>query len=211
MKNLTIFHQTSKCNGKIFGWGIEFERSLVSYGCYGISSSEKFMKNQYKSQCVNGLPNLWKMDWFWQCVKATMAWEVAFTFLFHLRSQPDINYRWKVLNIEQYMFKKRLLHSLKKFDDLWSLLKGIILWYIWIDRNDLVFTSAGCHRKRIERAIWEGLLDLGLLEWQHTMKMVKIHLEDEGRISRRFDQVWCPHHVICLGAQNKVVLYSAHW
>lgn len=85
-------------------------------------------------------------------------------FLFHLRSQPDINYRWKILNIEQCMFKKRLPHSLKKFDDLWSLLKGITLIYIWIDCNDLVFTSARWHRKKIERATWEGLLDWGLLE-----------------------------------------------
>jgi len=27
-----------------------------------------------------------------------MAWEIAF-FLFHLRSQPDVNYRWKVDNV----------------------------------------------------------------------------------------------------------------
>jgi hypothetical protein len=93
------------------------------------------------------------MHRFWQCVKAKMAREIAFTFLFHLRSQPDINYRWKILNIEQYMFKKRLPHSLKKFDDLWSPLKGITLRYIWIDCNELVFTSVRCHRKRLRELL----------------------------------------------------------
>jgi hypothetical protein len=68
-------------------------------------------------------------------------------FLVHLRSQPNVNYRWKVLNIEQCMLKKRLSHSLKKFDDLRSLLKDIILWYIWIDRNDLVLTSANAIKR----------------------------------------------------------------
>jgi hypothetical protein len=52
------------------------------------------------------------------------------------------------------------------------------------------------HIKRIERATWEVLLDYGHLEWQHTMKMVKIHMKDEGRILKGFDKVWCPHHVI---------------
>jgi hypothetical protein len=87
------------------------------------------------------------MHWFGQSVKAKMAWEIGFTFLFHLRSQPDVNYRWKVLNIEQCMLKKRLSHSLKKFDNLQSLFKDIILWYIWIDRNDLVLTSANAIKR----------------------------------------------------------------
>jgi hypothetical protein len=35
-----------------------------------------------------------------KCIKVKMAWEIAFTFLFDISSPPNINCRWKVLDIK---------------------------------------------------------------------------------------------------------------
>ncbi len=88
---------------------------------------------------------------FQQCVKVKMAWEIASTFLFHL---PNVNYKWKVLSIKYFLFNKKVLHNLKKFDYLQSLLKGIT--FQQIDCNDLIFISVRWHRKNIELTIQEG-------------------------------------------------------
>jgi hypothetical protein len=55
----------------------------------------------------------------------------------------------------------------------------------------------------------ESILDYGILEWQHIMKMIKKQSKEEGELLEIFNKVWWPH-VICAwdGQENQAVLLT---
>ncbi len=65
-----------------------------------------------------------------------------------------------------------------------------MLWCIRIKRNDLVFNNNRWHRVRLVRAICEGLIDHGRLEWQHTLLQIKRCPEDECRLLEKFERLF---------------------
>ncbi len=52
--------------------------------------------------------------------------------------------------------------------------------------------------------MWDGLLDYGRLEWQHTLQKIERKLTNEASLLEAFDKVWGPHHVICAKDELKV-------
>jgi hypothetical protein len=54
---------------------------------------------------------------------------------------PHMKYTHGPLSLEQCLTNKRLPNNLKNFSYLWSLLWGVVLWCIGIERNDLVFND----------------------------------------------------------------------
>lgn len=77
-----------------------------------------------------------------------------------------------------------------------------MLWCIRIKRNDLVFNNNRWHRVRLVRAICEGLIDYGRLEWQHTLLQIKRCPEDECRLLEKFDWLFVVLVSVCNGFLN---------
>jgi hypothetical protein len=76
-----------------------------------------------------------------------------------------------VFNIEHYLFNKRLPCNFKKFRTfLWSLLHGVTLWYIWIERKIHCSQWNSWHEGRLAKVMWERLLDYGKPEWQYMLQ-----------------------------------------
>jgi hypothetical protein len=55
-------------------------------------------------------------------------------------------------------------------ENIWSFLRGITLWFIWIDCNDLVFNNVRWDGCRIQKTIWDALLDYGHVAWRWCVK-----------------------------------------
>lgn len=49
-------------------------------------------------------------------------------------------------------------------------------------RNELIFNGNRWHKTKIERVVWESLLDYGRLSGSGLCLLIKKHLDDEGRI-----------------------------
>jgi hypothetical protein len=62
-----------------------------------------------------------------------------------------MDYVSKALSFEQCLFNKRLLKSLKRFNYLWTLLRGVILWSIRIERNDIALNNSKQHDAKLEK------------------------------------------------------------
>jgi hypothetical protein len=52
--------------------------------------------------------------------------------------------------------------------------------------------------------MWDGLLDYGRLEWQHTLQKIKRKLTNEASLLEAFDKLWGPQHLICARDGPKV-------
>jgi hypothetical protein len=55
--------------------------------------------------------------------------------------------------LKHNIFTIKELRKFKGVKGLWSLLRGIILWVLWIERNDLVFNGEWWHAQKIHNLI----------------------------------------------------------
>jgi hypothetical protein len=101
------------------------------------------------SSCVPVTPQTF-VHKFWLFPRARKAWEMAFTIMYRSKTMPYMKYTHEPLSLEQCLTNKRLPNNLKNFSYLWSLLWGVVLWYIWIERNDLVFNDIRWHNSKLE-------------------------------------------------------------
>jgi hypothetical protein len=90
---------------------------------------------------------------FWLFTRARKAWEMDFTIMYWSKTLPHMKYTHEPLSLEQCLTNKRLPNNLKNFSYLWSLLWGVVLWCIWIERNDLVFNGSIWHNSKPESII----------------------------------------------------------
>lgn len=71
-----------------------------------------------------------------------------------------LNFNWK-----QGLFNDRLPRRFQPVQAIWELLRGVILWTLWIEPNDLVFNGSKWHQHKALHTIWLGLVDYGRLAW----------------------------------------------
>jgi cytochrome b subunit of formate dehydrogenase len=77
---------------------------------------------------------------FWDCPKAkAAAWEWAFTIIHSVSDPPQRRRRKKAFDVKQCLFTKKLLKVYRQFSCIWMLVTGLVLWVIWLDRNDKIF------------------------------------------------------------------------
>jgi len=100
--------------------------------------------------------------WFFSIV--ITAWEFAFSFFFQLQLPLNIIISEKALKFEQCLFIKHLFNKVKKFSSLWTLLRGVTMWAIWNERNDLIFNNNMWHEAKLRKILWERLIDYRKLE-----------------------------------------------
>ncbi len=85
-------------------------------------------------------------------------------------------------SLEQCLFNKKLPSKFTKFYLLWSLIRGVTLWSIWLERNDLNFNGARWPHNKLKKVMWDGLLNYSRLEWQHTLQKIKRKLTNEASL-----------------------------
>jgi len=71
--------------------------------------------------------------------------------------------------------------------------------------NDLIFNDSRWHDSKLKKGNGESILDYGILEWQHIMKMIeKKHSKEEGRLMELLNKVWCPPMSFVHGMGGKI-------
>jgi hypothetical protein len=65
----------------------------------------------------------------------------------------------RALKLEQCLFNKRLPSKINvmRFNIVWSLMRGVTLWAIWLECNDLVFQNVRWHEAKLWNIMWQGL------------------------------------------------------
>jgi hypothetical protein len=79
---------------------------------------------------------------FGSAPEAVRAWEFAFSSLYRFKFPPHSKGSLENPRVwSTVLFNNPLPSRVKKLSAVWSLLKGVTLWAIWIERNELVFND----------------------------------------------------------------------
>ncbi len=77
---------------------------------------------------------------FWDYLKAKATWEWAFTITHSLLDPPQRR-RKKAFDARECLFTNKLPNAYRQFSCIWTLVKGLVLWATWLDRNDKIFNN----------------------------------------------------------------------
>lgn len=91
--------------------------------------------------------------------------------------------------LKHNIFTIKELRKFKRVKGLWSLLKGITLWVLWIERNDLVFNGEWWHVQKIHNLIWKSLFEYGRVDWERCVVKIKKFPNVEHKKLMAFDNV----------------------
>jgi hypothetical protein len=58
--------------------------------------------------------------------------------------------------------------------------------------------------KKLNRCIWEGLLDHDRVEWARALNDIARSPTVKQTFLKEFDETWCLHHAICAKDGHKV-------
>ncbi len=144
------------------------KKKLASFGLFGTrpcvplnlwKAKADGLINQGYLLCKNGEESI--MHWFLECKYAQRVWDYMKTIVCELVNgvkpfQLAFPMQWK-----HATSTTRVPKHLHHVENIWSSFKCIILWSIWIEHNDLVFNNVRWDGFRIQKAIWDALLDYG--------------------------------------------------
>ena len=109
--------------------------------------------------CNAGLPKT-LLHQFHQCNITIHAWRYAMTLLFsYANIQPHREGCWPGLTWQQCLIGSPLPNRLQVGKNMWSLLRGSVLWITWLDRNAFYFNANSWPTQELEQVIWEALKD----------------------------------------------------
>lgn len=63
--------------------------------------------------------------------------------------------------------------ALRPWQHTWSLIRGSTLWRIWIRRNAVVFRNDPWSLDRMEKVIWDAIVDLARISWARVQWSVR--------------------------------------
>ena len=95
-------------------------------------------------------------------------------------------------SFHQCLFGQPVRLRKKGLIKLWSLLRGVGLWCIWLSGNAKVFDGSSWPDPKSRNFLWEALLDYGRIAWKKTLIEVKRASNHEMALSilKGFDSVW---------------------
>jgi hypothetical protein len=142
---------------------------------------------------------------YYDCRQARLVWTVAFSIIQRLQRAPRNYTPFRAFNFEQCIFAGDVRFRLCLIKRIWFYLRGIVLWGIWLARNDVVFHRTFWNENHIKQYVWEQLLDYGRLEWAKTLKKHNAAPPDQRlNILRAFDAVWARRKVMCTRSEVTV-------
>lgn len=78
---------------------------------------------------------------FWECDIAQKTWHWATHIINLLAASTPPSQPWRQFNWKQTIFSSRIPRKFKRFDSVWAWLRGVVLWTVWLCRNDRVFNG----------------------------------------------------------------------
>jgi len=96
-----------------------------------------------------------------------------------LITHRDAQGPWRPFTWKQGILSRRIPHKFDTMSDIWMVVRTVILWMLWIERNDLAFNAIRWRPDKLFQCIWLGLIDYGRMEWEGVCRARKKSL-DQG-------------------------------
>ena len=140
---------------------------------------------------------------FWECKAAKEAWSWGLRIIRALADGPGRHRRWAPLNWKQSIFSYRVPRRFRDVGRFWTLLRTTILWTIWLQRNDLVFSGIQWHLAKVKQRIWQCMIDYGRVAWSVTVKKMEKDSQLKHILLQDFKALWCKHEVFATLVDSK--------
>jgi hypothetical protein len=155
--------------------------------------------------CVCGITET-VLHRFWECRSANRAWLWAAHILQlalprqqrQEQSLGNLPITWK-----HGIFSHRMPRKYKKVSRLWVLLRGIVLWLLWSERNEAAFNEVPWSPEQVRSKAWLGIIDYGRLAWQKLLGRCKRTPDKSNELRAKFRKQWCPNEVFASWRNNK--------
>ena len=139
---------------------------------------------------------------FWECTQAYSTWTWCSSLIHAIQkrpSDPSVHFR---IDWHHCIFTQKLPRRFGKFSMIWSLLRGLTLWELWICRNAKCFKNETWPSATITGNIWRGLQDYARLAYYDTTRSTTDN-NNEIRC-RRFDSTWGSNKILCHRIGNNI-------
>lgn len=95
------------------------------------------------------------------------------------------------LTMKQGIFGHRIPRRFKPVSRLWVMMCGVIMWLLWLERNDATFNNTRWHSEKMQNLIWLGLVDYGRITWSKALAKCKSHPMKSKSNRDKFKIQWC--------------------
>lgn len=141
---------------------------------------------------------------FWDCKCARRAWDYAIGIINSMKAHPNQNGPWKAFHWHHGIFGKKVPPSFSKYSEIWLLLRGITLWTIWIERNDLNLNNTTWDASRVEQTIWNGLLDYARIAWRKALNDSKTKAIGDDVLTK-FHTIWGSNNLLYYRSNSELM------
>ncbi|KAG0601729.1 hypothetical protein M758_11G135700 [Ceratodon purpureus] len=141
---------------------------------------------------------------FFECSAAQEAWVYASTIFFQHSGVSRPSMPWEPLTWDQCLMGTDLPARLRPRQTTWSLLRGSVLWLVWLRRNSGVFQNQLWPVEQLERTIREATIDLAKMSWDKYVALLQHHPQ-RAQVSRRtFVATWGTTPLLCNIRDNTI-------
>jgi hypothetical protein len=141
---------------------------------------------------------------FWDCKFARRAWDYAIGIINSMKAHPNQKGPWKAFHWHHGIFGKKIPASFSNYSRIWLLLRGITLWTIWIERNDLTFNKTRWDASRVEQTIWRGLLDYARIAWRKALEDSKTEATYDDVLAK-FHATWGNNNLLYCKSNSEIM------
>ncbi|KAG0605466.1 hypothetical protein M758_9G061800 [Ceratodon purpureus] len=158
-------------------------------------------------QCCTAVVEESVIHCFYDCPSAARAWRLAFSALFQAATIPTGAPTWPAFTWRQCLFGTELPPRFQAVTSTWSLIRGAVIWTIWLCRNACVFNDHRWTDAHLHQVLWDSILDLGRAHWAQVSWMMRSQPTGYTKAMDRFRAIWEPGGAF-FTAQGDVVRWN---
>jgi hypothetical protein len=106
------------------------------------------------------------------------------------------------LTMKQSIFGHRIPRRYKNVSRLWLLMRGIIMWNLWLETCDVVFNHTRWHEEKMKSLVWLGLIDYGRMAWHKALNKCKHNPCKRKSTIDKFKSQWCIGGILVVWTSN---------
>lgn len=149
---------------------------------------------------------IWSKERFWECLSVCRAWHWAIHIMNTFVSGRDARRLWQPLTWKQGIFFDNIPRKFNQMKRIWMELRIVVLWSLWIERNEKVYDNITWMPDKLTQTIWNGMIDYGWVEWDEVKIKMKSCPTTVVRLRKDFFACRGRNEVFAVTIDNKGLL-----